>query len=70
MPEGYRLTLRLTPDLYAQLQARGSHGQTLAAILREALIDYLARQPPRQPWQTTWQPWQTTWQPSGRIWRA
>ena len=48
MPDEHRITLRLTPELYAQLQARGSHGQPLAAILREALVDYLARQP-RQP---------------------
>ena len=50
MPEDYRVTLRLSPDLYAQLQSRGSHGQPLVAILREALIDYLTRQsgqPPR-----------------------
>ena len=49
MPEEYRLTIRLPPDLYAQRAARGSHGQPLAAILREALVDYLARQPGRPP---------------------
>jgi hypothetical protein len=41
----YRVTIRLTPELYAQLEARGSHGQTLAAIVRHALVDYLSRQP-------------------------
>ena len=58
MPDEHRLTW-LTLVFYAQLQARGSHGQPLAAILREALADYLAWPPgqlPRQPWQTTWQP--------------
>lgn len=41
----YRVTIRLSPELYAQLQARGSHGQPLAAIVREALVEYLSRQP-------------------------
>ena len=41
----FRVTIRLTPALYAQLQARGSHGQPLAAIVRQALVEYLARQP-------------------------
>jgi hypothetical protein len=45
MPDEYRVTIRLAPDLYAQLEARGSHGQPLAAIIRDALADYLARQP-------------------------
>jgi hypothetical protein len=41
----YRVTLRLSPELYAQLHARGSQGQPLAAIVRQALVEYLARQP-------------------------
>jgi hypothetical protein len=45
MPDAYRVTIRLSPDLYAQLEARGSQGQPLAAIVRDALADYLARQP-------------------------
>jgi hypothetical protein len=45
MPEEYRVTIRLTPELYAQLQARGSQGQPVAAIVRDALVEYLARQP-------------------------
>jgi hypothetical protein len=45
MPDEYRVTIRLSPELYAQLEARGSHGQPLAAIVRDALADYLARQP-------------------------
>ena len=49
MPEDYRVTIRLSPALYAQLEARGSHGQPLAAILREALVNYLARQPGQPP---------------------
>jgi len=51
MPQSYRLMIRLTPDLYAQLEACGSSGQPLAAIVRQALIDYLTRQPeqPAQP---------------------
>jgi hypothetical protein len=44
-PDEYRVTIRLSPELYAQLQARGSHGQPLAAIVRQALVAYLARQP-------------------------
>jgi hypothetical protein len=45
MPEEYRVTIRLTPELSAQLQARGSQGQPLAAIVRQVLVDYLSRQP-------------------------
>jgi hypothetical protein len=41
----HRVTLRLSDALYAQLEARGSHGQPLAAIVRRALVEYLARQP-------------------------
>ena len=41
----FRVTIRLTPELYAQLEARGSQGQPLAAIVRQALVDYLSRQP-------------------------
>jgi hypothetical protein len=45
MADEYRVTIRLSPELYAQLQARGSHGQPLAAIVRQAVVEYLARQP-------------------------
>jgi hypothetical protein len=45
MAEEHRVTIRLTPDVYALLEARGSRGLPLAAIVREALIDYLTRQP-------------------------
>jgi hypothetical protein len=45
MVDEYRVTIRLTPDIYALLEARGSRGLPLAAIVREALIDYLTRQP-------------------------
>ncbi len=45
MPDDHRVTIRLSPELYAQLEARGSRGQPLAAIIRDALTDYLARQP-------------------------
>ena len=45
-PDDYRVTIRLSPHLYAQLEARGSHGQPLAAIVREALEAFLAQ--PRQ----------------------
>src|SRR5262245_1463900 len=41
----YRVTIRLSPELATQLQARGSHGQPLAAIVRQTLVEYLARQP-------------------------
>jgi hypothetical protein len=41
----FRVTIRLPPELYAQLEARGSHGQPMAAIVRQALLEYLARQP-------------------------
>jgi hypothetical protein len=45
MADTHRVMIRLSPDLYAQLAARGSSGQPLAAIVRQALMDYLARQP-------------------------
>jgi hypothetical protein len=45
MPDEYRVTIRLSPDLYGQLEARGSHGQPMAAIVRHAIRDYLTRQP-------------------------
>jgi predicted transcriptional regulator len=44
-PAMYRVTIKLSPELYAQLQARGRHGQPLAAIVREAIAAYLTRQP-------------------------
>lgn len=47
MPGEHRVTTRLPADLYAQLEALGSHGQPMAAIIREALHAYLTR----QPWQ-------------------
>jgi hypothetical protein len=49
MAEERRVTIRLTPDLYAQLEACGSHGQPLAAIVRQALLEYVARQPETPP---------------------
>jgi len=49
MPDAYRVTIRLSPELYAQLEARGSHGQPLAAIVRDALEQYLPRQPEQPP---------------------
>jgi hypothetical protein len=45
MPDEYRVTIRLSPELYTQLEVRGSHRQPMAAIVREALIHYLNRQP-------------------------
>lgn len=45
MPDEYRVTIRLDPSLYAQLEACGCHGQPMAAIIRQALVEYLARQP-------------------------
>jgi hypothetical protein len=45
MSQTYRLMIRLSPELYTQLEARGSSGQPLATIVRQAFIDYLARQP-------------------------
>jgi hypothetical protein len=45
MADEYRVTIRLSPELYRQLQAHGSHRQPLAAIVRHALVEYLARQP-------------------------
>jgi hypothetical protein len=44
MADEYRVTIRLSPELYTQLQAHGSYGQPLAAIVRQALVAYLARQ--------------------------
>jgi len=44
MPTEYRLTTRLSPDLYAQLAACGSQGQPLSALVRQALIEYVTRQ--------------------------
>jgi hypothetical protein len=41
----YRVTIRLSLELAAQLQARGSHGQPLTAIVRQTLVEYLARHP-------------------------
>jgi len=55
MPPATRLMIRLSPELYAQLAARGRSGQPLAAIVRDALVDYLARQP-EQPRAATQQP--------------
>jgi hypothetical protein len=44
-PDDHRVTIRLSPELYTQLQARGRQGQPLAAIVRQALVEYLARPP-------------------------
>jgi hypothetical protein len=41
----HRLTIRLDAALYAQLAACGSQGQPLAAIVRQALLEYVP--PPR-----------------------
>ena len=51
MADTHRVMIRLSPELYAQLAARGSSGQPLAAIVRHALVQYLAWQPeqPEQP---------------------
>ena len=61
MPDDYRVTIRLSPELYTQLAARGA-GQPMAAIVRDALEDYLTRQPdsmkPRSTMGKCWQPWQ------------
>jgi response regulator of citrate/malate metabolism len=48
MPDEYRVTIRLSPELYEQLTRRGSHGQPLTALIRQALTDYLA-QPDNTP---------------------
>jgi hypothetical protein len=45
MPRERRVTIHLDAETYAQLEARGHAGQPLAAIVRQALEDYLARQP-------------------------
>jgi hypothetical protein len=45
MADTHRVMIRLSPALYAQLAARGSSGQPLAAIVRQALVEYLSRQP-------------------------
>jgi hypothetical protein len=45
MADTHRVMIRLSPEIYAQLAARGRSGQPLAAIIRQALIDYLAQQP-------------------------
>jgi|RhiMetStandDraft_8_1073273.scaffolds.fasta_scaffold25268_1 hypothetical protein len=44
MPKEHRLTIRLPQDLYTQLAACGWSGQPLAAIVRHALQEYVARQ--------------------------
>jgi hypothetical protein len=49
MADEHRVTIRLSPALYAQLEARGSHGQPMAAIVRDALMAYLDRQPAAPP---------------------
>jgi hypothetical protein len=40
--------VRLSDELYAQLQARGRHGIPLAVLVRDAIAAYLAEQP-QQP---------------------
>ena len=51
MAQTARVMIRLSPEIHAQLAARGSSGQPLAAIVRHALVQYLAQQPapPEQP---------------------
>src|SRR5215471_7858851 len=49
MADTYRVMIRLSPEIYAQLAARGSSGQPLAAIVRHALVQYLAQQPEQPP---------------------
>jgi len=44
MLDEHRLTIRLSQELYAQLVACGWPGQPLAAIVRHALQEYVARQ--------------------------
>ena len=44
MPDEHRLTIRLPQELYAQLASCGWPGQPLAAIVRQALQEYVARQ--------------------------
>jgi hypothetical protein len=56
MADTHRVMVRLSPELYAQLAARGSSGQPLAAIIRQALIDYLAQQPEQPTRAATQQP--------------
>jgi hypothetical protein len=34
----YRVTIRLTPEVYAQLEAHCRSGKPLAAIVRDALV--------------------------------
>ena len=64
MPEDYRVTIRLSPELYTQLAATR---QPMAALVRHALETYLETTLQRQPdteetlcWNTgtCWQPWQ------------
>jgi ABC-type transporter Mla subunit MlaD len=44
MPDEHRLTIRLPQELYAQLASCGWPGQPVAAIVRQALQEYVARQ--------------------------
>jgi len=44
-PPIYRVTIRLTPEVYAQIEAHGRSGKPLAAIVRDALVEYLSPQP-------------------------
>jgi predicted transcriptional regulator len=45
MPGEHRVTIRLDPEQYAELEHLGRHGQPLAAIVRQALAEYATRQP-------------------------
>jgi hypothetical protein len=49
MPDEHRLTIRLPADLYTQLVARAAAGPPLAALVRQALLEYVARQPEAPP---------------------
>jgi hypothetical protein len=53
MADVYRVTIRLAPEIYAQLEAQGRSGKPLAAIVRDALLASLAQQPQQSPLPTT-----------------
>ena len=48
MPDEYRVTIRLSPALYTQLAAGATSGQPLSAVVRQALTEYVSRQPGQQ----------------------
>jgi hypothetical protein len=65
MADVYRVTMRLSPEVYAQLEAAGRTGKPLATIARDALIAYLTRQS-QQLWQSQ-QPRQPQWSTAHRL---